>query len=122
MSFIEKELGYLLQSIKKSRFRKLTKDKVIFELLANGVAAIIAYFIYAILTSIFSVQSKGKLWWKKNVTHKDTFWDIDKATFEWIEDWIATPIIFIICLLVFSFVEQIMENYLELRKKERETE
>lgn len=117
MEFLQREFAYLLEGIKKSRLQRLTKEKVFFEILTNGVAALIAYFVYTLLRSIFHVQSKGKLWWKKNISHKDTVWDIDKETFEWIEDWIATPIIFIVCLLVFSFVEQIMENYIKARKE-----
>lgn len=122
MEFLQRELGFLLQGVKKSKFKKLTKEKVIFELLTNGVAALIAYLIYSLLKSIFHVQSKGSLWWKKNISHKESLMDIDKSTFEWIQDWIATPIIFIICLLVFSFVEQVMENYLNARKSSKEIE
>lgn len=118
MDKLRKEFDFFLEGIRKTKFQKITKEKVFFELITNGVAAIIAYLVYALFHNlIFNIEKGHKIWWKRHVSHKDSLLDITQKEFDVIYDWIGIPIIFVIGLVVFTAVEQLMENYLNARKE-----
>lgn len=114
---IKKELSVLAYSIGVFSFKKITKEKLILEVVSNGVAALVAIFIYRLLHSFFEVDSNLKYGVKKIFApNKIRATEISQKDFDWVMDWIGDPIIFIISLFVFSIVEQIIETYMQNRR------
>lgn len=107
------EIDSFLKAIKQTSFPKLSKTKVVMEMIANAVAGLCAIVVYSILQKFFVVKSVKNLWGlaaKKNKTL------ISKDTFEWV----SGILIFIIALFVFTYVESLIEKYLEERRKDSE--
>lgn len=118
MNFIEKELAFFIEGVKKARLQKPTKAGILRELISNGVAALIAYFVYTMLRGIFKVENNLKYGLKKTFAPKKIdAMEISEKDFDWIMDWVGVPIIFVISIVVFSLVEQVMEHYMKARAK-----
>ncbi len=118
MDFIKKEFSFFMEGAKKARLQKPSKEGVIRELISNGVAALIAYFVYSMLRGIFKVDNNLKYGLKKTFApNRIETMEISERDFNWIMDWVGVPIIFVISIVVFSLVEQIMEHYMEARTK-----
>lgn len=120
MEFLKTEFNFFLEGVRKARLQKITKNSIIRELVANGVAGLIAYFVYYLLRSIFKVESNVKYGLKKTFAPgKIQTMEISEKDFSWIMDWIGVPIIFLISVIVFSLVEQVMEHYMDARFKKK---
>ena len=119
---IIREIKLLLKSISSVNFKKITKQQIISELLSNGIAALCAVFVYNLIHNFFHVERNVPYHVKnslKKILAPDRIkaTDISQRDFDWIMDWIGNPLIFIISIIVFSLVEQVMEQYLKDRKK-----
>ena len=108
----EHECGSFLKSLKKTPFPKITSKKVVMEMIANGVAAVCAFVVYKILQHFIVVKSVKNLWGLANKKDKMM---VSKETFETI----SGVFIFIIAIFVFTYVEELIENYLEEREEMR---
>ena len=109
-----RELASFFSALRQTPFPRITKTKVALELIANGVAGICAIIVYSILQKFFVVKSIKNLWGlaaKKNKTL------VSKDTFEWM----SGILVFIIALFVFTYVESLIEKYLEEREKDAES-
>lgn len=109
--FIKQEFTHLAKAIRESKFNKITKEKVIFELITNGVAAIVSLLVSFILHQVFVEKSYKNLWGLAVRKNKVA---VNGITFEII----SGITIFIIGLFVFTIVENVMEKYFEIRKKD----
>ncbi len=119
LDIIKREISFFMQGAKKARLQKPSKEGIIRELISNGVAALIAYFVYTMLRGIFKVDNNLKYGLKKTFApNKIDTMEISERDFNWIMDWVGVPIIFVISIIVFSLVEQIMEHYMRARAKE----
>ena len=113
-----KEVQVFIESVKAVNYKKLNKKIIIFEMISNGVAALIAYFFYNLIRSYFVVDSNLKYAVKKRFApSKMKATEISQNDFDWLMDWVANPIIFVFSIVVFSYVEQVMQNYLNNRNK-----
>lgn len=118
MNWIEKEVAFFVEGVKKARLQKPTREGVFRELISNGVAALIAYFVYNMLRSLFKVESNLKYGLKKTFApNKIQAMEISERDFDWIMDWFGVPVIFVISIVVFSLVEQVMDHYMKARAK-----
>jgi hypothetical protein len=106
----EHERDSFLKSLKKTPFPKITSKKVVMEMVANGVAAICAFIVYKILQNFIVVKSVKNLWGLANKKNKMM---VSKQAFETI----SSICIFIIAIFVFTYVEELIENYLNEREK-----
>ncbi|HSY60999.1 MAG TPA: hypothetical protein VK796_03940 [Cytophaga sp.] len=106
----EHERSSFLRSIKKTPFPKITSKKVMMEMLANGIAAICAFIVYKILQNFIVVKSVKNLWGLANKKDKMI---VSKQAFETI----SSICIFIIAIFVFTYVEELIENYLSEREE-----
>lgn len=111
-NIIKKEIRILVTSIKSTKFRKITWGQISKELIINGVSALIAIFVSSLLNKFFVVKSMKNLW---GFAAKKDKMLISKNSYEWLSYFVM----FIVGLLVFSFVEQIMENYMNERENEK---
>ncbi len=111
-NFIQKEIRILTTSIKNTKFRKITWSQITKELIINGVSAIIAILVSSLLNRFFVVRSVKNLW---GFAAKKDKMLVSKNSYEWL----SYIVMFIVGLLVFSFVEQIMENYMNEREKQK---
>lgn len=111
MDKILKELTLLSKACKQVRIQPITKKKVIQELVSNGVAGLIALLTTSILKHFFVVRSVKNLW---GIAAKKDKYKISAESFEWL-NWI---LVFLVGLVVFTIVEQIMEKYFEEREKQ----
>jgi hypothetical protein len=107
----EHEIASFFNALKKTSFPIITRKKVALEMLANGVAALCAILVYTILKKFFVVKSFRNLWGL--AAKKKGKMLVDKDTFEWM----SGVLIFIIALFVFTYVEELVEKYLEEREK-----
>jgi len=114
---LKQELTFLIEGIKKTRKIKITKASLIKELTCNGIAALVAFLFYSFLSNLFNVKTKVGLFIKHKIRHDHSIFDIDRSSFEIIKDWIGTPVIFIISILLFTYIEQVLEKYFEARSK-----
>ena len=105
----EHERDSFLRSLKKTPFPKINSKQVVMEMVANGVAAICAFIVYKVLQNFIVVKSVKNLWGLANKKDKMM---VSKATFETI----SSIFIFIIALFVFTYVEELIENYLKERE------
>lgn len=117
MSILKTEFNYLLKGIKNTEIRGISRRKLVFELLSNGIAALVAMGAYKLVTLFFR---------KKNIIDKaaekvrvlEKFQRKDKiAVDETAIDLMSGVIAFVIGLIVFTIVEQVMESYLREREK-----
>lgn len=106
----EHEKNSFFKSLQKTAFPKITSKKVVMEMIANGVAAICAFLVYKVLQNFIVVKSVKNLWGLANKKDKMA---VSKETFETV----SGIFIFIIAIFVFTYVEELIENYI----KERET-
>ena len=104
----EKESFY--KSLKKTPFPKISSKKVVMEMVANGVAALCAIVVYKVLQNFIVVKSIKNLWGLGNKKDKMM---VSKETFETI----SSIFIFIIVIFVFTYVEELIENYLKEREE-----
>jgi len=104
----ENELESFQQALKKTSLPIIKKKKVVMELIANGVAGICAVIVYSLLQRFFVVKSIRNLW---GLAAKKDKMLISKDTFEWM----STAVVFVVALFVFTYVEDLIENYLEIR-------
>ena len=79
-------------------------------MVANAVAALCAIIVYTILQKFVVVKSVRNLW---GLAAKRNRMLVSKDTFEWISGILA----FVIALFVFTYVEELIEKYLEERQK-----
>ncbi len=107
---LEHEKNSFLRSLQKTSFPKITSKKVIMEMIANGVAALCAFIVYKVLQNFIVVKSVKNLWGFANKKDKMM---VSKETFETI----SGIFIFIIAIFVFTYVEEVIENYLEEREE-----
>lgn len=116
MTFKERltfELESLVKGIQQTKLRKITKKKVISELVSNGVAAIIALLSTKIVGYFFIVPSVKNIFAFEERRSKIK---VDSETFSFLS-WV---LIFSIGLVVFTIVEQVMENYLKERESKED--
>ena len=117
LELIKREWSVLLVCVKEFSFKKITREKLIMETVSNGVAALVAMFVYRLLHSFFEVDSNLKYGVKKVFApNKIKVTEISQNDFDWIMDWFGNPIIFVVSLFVFSVVEQVVEAYMENRR------
>lgn len=98
------------RAFKKVRMEPISKEKIINEIVTNGVAWILSAIVSVLLHRFFvtpSWRNLGGLIKPKNKIM------VDKETFGFI-NWL---IIFIVGLFVFTVVERLMEEYLSERKR-----
>lgn len=107
------EAKSLLKGIQQTKFRKITKKKIISELVTNGVAAIIALLSTKLLSLFFIVPSIKNIFAFQERRSKIK---VDSETFS-ILSWV---LVFTIGLIVFTIVEQVMENYLKERENKQD--
>jgi len=105
----ENERNSFLKSLKKTPFPKITSKKVFMEMIANGIAALCAFIVYRILQNFIVVKSVKNLWGLANKKDKMM---VSKEAFETI----SSIFIFIIAIFVFTYVEELIENYLKERE------
>jgi hypothetical protein len=108
----EHEWNSFLKALKKTQFPRLTRKKVVLEMIANGVAALCAILVYSILRRFFVVKSVRNLW---GLAAKKDKMLVSKDSFEWM----SSVLIFIVALFVFTYVEDLIERYLKEREEKR---
>jgi hypothetical protein len=108
----ENERDSFLRSLKKTPFPRINRKQVVMEMIANGVAAICAFIVYKVLQNFIVVKSIKNLW---GIANKRDKMMVSKTTFETI----SSIFIFIIVLFVFTYVEELIENYLKEREIQR---
>ncbi len=104
------ELESFLKALQKTSFPRITRKKVVLEMIANGVAALCALLVYSFLQRFFVVKSIRNLWGL--AARKDKML-VTKDTFEWM----SGVLIFVIALFVFTYVEDLIERYLQEREQ-----
>ena len=122
---LKEELATLKQAIKNTRFTRLSKEHIIKEFVTNGVAGIVSILVSALVHNFFipndwkdlsNAKELIKHGWRTRVKKEDDHIIVlDSTTYE-ILNW---TILFLVGLIVFTFVENLMENYLELRKNKK---
>ncbi len=112
---IQHEISSFLKAFRGTSFPKISSKKVALEMLANGVAALCAILVYTILQKFIVVKSFKNLW---GIAAKKDKMLMSKDSFEWI----SGVLIFVIALFVFTYVEELVEKYLEEREKSKENE
>lgn len=105
----EHELESFLEAVKKTSLPVIKRKKVVMELIANGVAGLCAVIVYSLLQRYFVVKSIRNLWGL--AARKDKML-VSKDTFEWM----STVVVFVVALFVFTYVEDLIEKYLEIRE------
>jgi hypothetical protein len=108
----EHEKNSFLTSLRKTSFPKITKKKVLFEMIANVIAALCAFVVYQILQHFVVVKSIKNLWGL--TAKKQHKMIVSKNVFETISG--------IIAIFVFTYVEELIENYLQEREEKTEIE
>lgn len=111
------EIKILIASFKDIKIKKVAKEKMIFEFVSNAIAALFAIGVYNFAQSLFIVDSNLKYNLKKTFASRriqDN--EISQEEFEWWSTWIIDPSIFILSIVVFSIVEQVLQNYYDKRK------
>lgn len=124
MDLLKREGLLLLAAIKKSRVDRIPKKTVLQELLANGLAFIIASVVGG-LSSIFfrkatlldKVDRSLNIKVFQKVQGKDTI-PVDEQVLESI-NWVLT---FVITIIVFTYVEKVLEFYIKNRSGSDKTE
>lgn len=119
MTFKE-ELNLFGEAIKLSKGKRPTKQKIIRELISNGIAWIISLGVSFIVHGFFEErnlknQTKyaiGKILNRGEMKDKTL---VDPETLSIIQ-WL---IVFVIGLFIFSIIEHVTENYLELRSEKK---
>lgn len=111
MDKVLKELALLGKAVKQVRMQPITKKKVIQELVSNGVAGLIALLTTLLLKQFFVVKSIKNLW---GIAAKRDKYQVSQESFEWL-NWV---LVFLVGLVVFTIVEQVMEKYFEERQKQ----
>lgn len=106
----EHEKNSFLKSIKKTSFPKISSKKVVMEMVGNVVAALCAFIVYKVLQNFIVVKSVKNLWGLANKKDKMM---VSKEAFETI----SSICIFIIAMFVFTYVEELIENYLKEREE-----
>lgn len=109
---LKKEGKLLWKAAKKTRIDKIPPKLIFLELLANGIAAIVAYVVYGVLQLFFKVETPvdtiGRLF---GIKSKRIL--VDENTFEWFS-WI---LIVLASLIAFTYVERVLENYFKERSE-----
>lgn len=106
----EREWEKFYLAFRKTPWPSLSKRAVLMEIIANGVAGLCALIVYMILQQFFVVKSVKNLWGL--AARKDKML-ISKDAFEWT----SGILVFVIALFVFTYVENLIEKYLEERSK-----
>ncbi len=107
---LEHEKNSFLKSFQKTSFPKINRKKVVMEMIANGVAAICAFVVYQVLQNFITVRSVKNLWGL--AARKDKM-IVSKEIFETV----SGICIFIVAIFVFTYVEELIENYLKEREE-----
>jgi hypothetical protein len=107
----EHEKNSFLKSLQQTSFPRITRKKVLFEMLANGIAALCAFVVYQILQHFVVVKSIKNLWGL--TAKKQHKMIVSKNVFETI----SGIFIFIIAIFVFTYVEALIEIYLKEREE-----
>lgn len=103
----------LWKAAKGTNFNGVKKEDIIKELVINGIAWFLSIIVTFLLHGFLeerSIKNLGGL-----IKPKDKIM-VDKTTFAWV-NWI---LIFIVGLIVFTFVERMLENYFNLKKRSKE--
>jgi len=106
----EHERDSFLKSLKKTPFPKISSKQVVMEMVANAVAALCAFIVYKVLQNFIVVKSIKNLWGLGNKKDKMM---VSKETFETI----SSIVLFVIVMFVFTYVEDLIENYLKEREE-----
>ena len=106
----EHEKNSFLKSLQKTSFPKISSKKVVMEMVGNAVAALCAFIVYKILQNFIVVKSVKNLWGLANKKDKMM---VSKEAFETI----SSIFIFVIAMFVFTYVEELIENYLKEREE-----
>lgn len=117
---LKEELSLFSEALKLSKAKRPTKQKIIRELISNGIAWIISLGVSFIIHGFFEErnlknQAKhaiGKFLNRGEMKDKTL---VDSETLSLIQ-WL---IVFIIGLFIFSIIEHITENYLDLRSERK---
>lgn len=109
-NIIKEEFHLIFKSISTVKWTGISMRQVKRELIANGVSLIIAIIVASLLSNFFVAKSAKNLWGLGSKKVK-----VSKDSMELMEG----IMIFIVGLVVFTIVEQIMDNYYHL-KDERE--
>ncbi len=110
MDKVLRELALLGKACKQVRVQPITKKKVIQELVSNGIAGLIALITASVLKQFFLVKSVKNLW---GIAGGKSRYKVSQTSF----DWMNTILVFVVGLVVFTIVEQVMEKYFEEREK-----
>ena len=103
---VKEEAQLIVKSITGVKWQGITLRKVKRELITNGVSLTIAIFVTSLLSNFFVAKSAKNLWGLGSKKVK-----VDKDSMAYME----TILIFVVGLIVFTLVEQIMDNYYELK-------
>jgi len=112
IAFIKDEVQLIIKSTVGVKWKKISGQQIKRELISNAVSMIIAVFVASLLSNFFVAKSAKNLWGLGSQKVK-----VSKDSMELME----TVIIFVVGLIVFTMVEQVMDNYFHL-KDEREKE
>lgn len=107
------EIDAFFRAVKQTKFTGISYAHVGKELLVNGISAILAIGVSALLSKFFTVKSFRNLW---GIAKRKDKLLVDKDTYEWLN----AGILFIVGLFVFSIVEDILNKYVEERKRDKD--
>ena len=103
---LKEEFQLIRKSIVGVKWQTITKRKIKRELISNGVSMVIAIFVASLLSNVFVTKSAKNLWGLGSKKVK-----VDKDSMALME----TVLIFVVGLIVFTIVEQFMDNYYKMK-------
>lgn len=125
MQKILQELGLLFRALFSARIGKITKQKLVLELITNGVALLVTLLISgwvkSVVETFFRKKTVGdkiaeKVKFLQRYQNKDKI-AVDQETLSFTEEWLSAIVVFIIGLFIFTYIEKVMEIYLDRRKR-----
>ncbi len=108
---IKEELQLIGRSMVGVKWQAITKRKIKRELISNGISMLIAILVTSLLSNFFVAKSIKNLWGlgsKKVKVNQDSMMIME------------TLLVFVVGLVVFTIVEQVVDNYFILKDEKNE--
>ena len=111
IAIIKEECQLISKSLIGVKWTGISPRQVKRELISNGVSLAIALFVTSGLSHFFVAKSMKNLW---GLGSKKVKVDQDSMAF------METILVFIVGLIVFTLVEQVMDNYFKLKDEKQQ--
>lgn len=103
----------LFSSFRHTRFEWVKRKKIVSEIIANGISALMSFCLVSIMKSFFAVSLAGDLAHRFGIK-KDPL-SGKKIIYSDTVEWISGILMFLIGLLLFTYLRKVIENYHNVR-------